>query len=271
MAGGRAGGAPLASWHGSGAGPFGLQGSGFRVNFMHNPSETGKEGAACESDTETGLYYYRARYYDPTTGRFLSEDPIRGISGDVNLYPYVESSAVNLTDPSGMCPASPSGEKSKCPGTPSPRLRLVPISDCVHRGSRRIVYKLEGPDASCWWVTEHVNPPGWAPAVPAMNSPEGQSTGNEDNGPGGFDDNIFGFNTGSSTQTFTVSPQDPRSFANTPSFPVIVRLPSGPNGQPQDYGTLGHHHGGLNSHCINGNCTGWVPCKRSYEVPGFGR
>jgi RHS repeat-associated protein len=30
-----------------------------------------------EFDTETNLYYYRARYYDPTTGRFLSEDPLR--------------------------------------------------------------------------------------------------------------------------------------------------------------------------------------------------
>jgi YD repeat-containing protein len=31
---------------------------------------------ARESDTETSLYYYRARYYDPTAGRFLGEDPI---------------------------------------------------------------------------------------------------------------------------------------------------------------------------------------------------
>ena len=33
---------------------------------------------ARESDTETGLYYYRARYYDPSSGRFISEDPEAG-------------------------------------------------------------------------------------------------------------------------------------------------------------------------------------------------
>jgi RHS repeat-associated protein len=36
---------------------------------------------ARESDTETGLYYYRARYYDPNAGRFLSEDPSRSAGG----------------------------------------------------------------------------------------------------------------------------------------------------------------------------------------------
>jgi RHS repeat-associated protein len=35
---------------------------------------------ARELDSETGLYYYRARYYDPTIGRFISEDPI-GFAG----------------------------------------------------------------------------------------------------------------------------------------------------------------------------------------------
>jgi RHS repeat-associated protein len=41
-----------------------------------------------EFDAETSLYYYRARYYDPSTGRFLSEDPI-GLAGGVNVYDYV--------------------------------------------------------------------------------------------------------------------------------------------------------------------------------------
>src|SRR5439155_10686970 len=41
-----------------------------------------------EYDLETGLYYYRARYYDPTVGRFISEDPI-GFSSGINFYGYV--------------------------------------------------------------------------------------------------------------------------------------------------------------------------------------
>jgi RHS repeat-associated protein len=54
-----------------------------------------------EWDRETGLYYYRARYYDPQTGRFLTEDPIGFAGGDVNLYGYVWNNPVKFTDPSG--------------------------------------------------------------------------------------------------------------------------------------------------------------------------
>jgi RHS repeat-associated protein len=53
-----------------------------------------------ESDPETGLYYYRARYYDPNSGRFLREDPI-GFNGGKNFYPYVGNSPPNFWDPSG--------------------------------------------------------------------------------------------------------------------------------------------------------------------------
>jgi RHS repeat-associated protein len=48
-----------------------------------------------ESD-ETGDYYYRARYYDPGVGRFISEDPIR-LLGGINLYSYVDSVGKTLT------------------------------------------------------------------------------------------------------------------------------------------------------------------------------
>ncbi len=55
---------------------------------------------ARESDTETGLYYYRARYYDPNTGRFLNEDPT-GFRGGINLYGCVGNDPINKTDPDG--------------------------------------------------------------------------------------------------------------------------------------------------------------------------
>jgi len=218
--------------------------------------------------------YYRARYCDATTGRFLSEDRLKSVSGTLDFYAYVDNSVPNLFDPSGFCPTSPGGEKPKCAtnAKPDPRLRLVPISDCSHPGDRRIVYALQGPDGSsptCWWVTEHVEPKEWAPAAPGLHSPEGQSTCNENNDAGGVDDHLAGPSSGVITQTFTISPQDPRAYPSTPSYPVIVQLPSGPNGRPQDYGTLGHFHQGMfTKHCINGNCTGFVPCVTAYDVPG---
>ena len=54
-----------------------------------------------EYDTETGLYYNRARYYSPTHGRFISRDPI-DIADDVNLYAYVANNPVMYTDRMGL-------------------------------------------------------------------------------------------------------------------------------------------------------------------------
>ena len=54
-----------------------------------------------EFDAETGLYYYRARHYDPHLGRFISQDPIGFDGGDLNLYRYVGNSPENGTDPTG--------------------------------------------------------------------------------------------------------------------------------------------------------------------------
>ena len=55
-----------------------------------------------ETDEESDLYYYRARYYDPTTGQFISEDPIGFEAGDANTRRYVGNSPTNATDPSGL-------------------------------------------------------------------------------------------------------------------------------------------------------------------------
>jgi RHS repeat-associated protein len=54
-----------------------------------------------EVDSETGLDYYRARYYDPNSGRFISEDPI-SFGGGANFYEYVRNNPAKLIDPSGL-------------------------------------------------------------------------------------------------------------------------------------------------------------------------
>jgi len=56
-----------------------------------------------EFDAETGLYYYRARYYDAATARFIGEDPLTFAAGDANFYRYVGNTPMTLTDPSGLC------------------------------------------------------------------------------------------------------------------------------------------------------------------------
>src|SRR3989304_1368236 len=53
----------------------------------------------CEQvDADSGMYYLRARYYDPSIGRFLSQDPLPG----GNLYAYVGNNPVNRIDPTGL-------------------------------------------------------------------------------------------------------------------------------------------------------------------------
>jgi len=60
-----------------------------------------------EFDKDTGLYYYRARYYHPEIGRFLQTDPI-GYADGMNLYKYCRNSPLTVTDASGL-QGSPGG------------------------------------------------------------------------------------------------------------------------------------------------------------------
>jgi RHS repeat-associated protein len=70
--------------------------SGSLTNFFRY---TGRE-----FDTETGLYFNRARYLDPSTGRFISEDPFREVLRGLNFYTYVRNDPVGYTDPNGKSP-----------------------------------------------------------------------------------------------------------------------------------------------------------------------
>ena len=74
-----------------------------KVTAQTNPSVGFRFGfTGRELDSETGLYYNRERYYDPTPGRFISEDPIKLSGGDANLYRYVYNNPTNLVDPFGL-------------------------------------------------------------------------------------------------------------------------------------------------------------------------
>ena len=64
----------------------------------------------------SGLDYYRARYYQPTWGRFVSEDPIGLAGGDANLYAYVRDNPLNLVDPLGLQSFTPGGVINIPPG-----------------------------------------------------------------------------------------------------------------------------------------------------------
>ncbi len=80
--------------------------------------------AGMVNDSATGLDYDEARFYDPATERFVSQDPIGLASGDANFYRYVGNDPTNLVDPSGLTPSvclkplTPMLDKRKPPKRP---------------------------------------------------------------------------------------------------------------------------------------------------------
>jgi RHS repeat-associated protein len=73
-----------------------------------------------------GLYFSRARYYDPAIGRFISEDPARLSGGSVNFYAYANANPISYSDPFGL--QSTAGRGS-CPPKCFAQLKFRPVDD----------------------------------------------------------------------------------------------------------------------------------------------
>jgi RHS repeat-associated protein len=97
--------------------PYGrlTQTSGTRLALFSYTGQWLEQGAS--GAPQAGLYYYRARYYDPETARFLSEDPARSRSSPT-LYAYVGNNPTNRVDPTGL-----QAVKCNCPDDKKPQVQ----------------------------------------------------------------------------------------------------------------------------------------------------
>ena len=87
----------------------------------------GQQGFVGGVHDPTGLIHVGARSYDPSTGRFLSVDPIlaTGDNQQINGYVYAYNNPVTFTDPTGLIPLCAPDGYSLCPDQPvGPQLRI---------------------------------------------------------------------------------------------------------------------------------------------------
>ena len=126
--------------------------------------------AGREFDAETSLYYMRARYYDPQTGRFLSEDPLRINGQDVNYYRFVGNSPTLYIDPLGLFSWTykvtyhDDGWYGLMKGTtnvtlpPTLTWKCDPFADCQGNGEFKLTFNVTFKiyvDAGKGWQTRH--------------------------------------------------------------------------------------------------------------------
>ena len=83
-----------------------LFGVSTKVGSGTNSTNAGFAGAATGGN---GFVYMRNRWYDPQSGRFLTQDPI-GLGGGVNMYAYAGNNPVAFSDPFGLCPKRVGGD-----------------------------------------------------------------------------------------------------------------------------------------------------------------
>jgi RHS repeat-associated protein len=103
-----------------------------------------------EFDVESAIYYNRARYFDQTRGRFISEDPV-GFSGGLNFYAYVRNNPVSFVDPMGLCTQVSPWVQVPSAGPPAQPFQVVPDGLNWHRVDWGFATSLK-----CWcdWVAD---------------------------------------------------------------------------------------------------------------------
>jgi RHS repeat-associated protein len=103
-------------------------------------SETGRQAndyrfTGQQLDVASDLYYLRARYYDPSIGRFMTQDPFTGSMTSpqsMNRYAYAQNNPTLLIDPFGLCSAEGGSFSNWLTPTPTPKAcsgRLVPAPE----------------------------------------------------------------------------------------------------------------------------------------------
>jgi RHS repeat-associated protein len=96
-----------------------------------------------------GLYFYRARYYSPLTGRFINQDPL-GFSGSgPNLYAYAGNSPTNFTDPSGLEVTATGPTTTPYVGEPSP----AAVDEAVEAAEEQMAKPWGGGARAGWQVS----------------------------------------------------------------------------------------------------------------------
>jgi RHS repeat-associated protein len=179
-----------------------------------------------QADTPTTTHsYYRARYYDPQIGRFISEDPI-GFRGGMDFYAYVGNSPYNFSDSLGLRPQKECPRK-KCDGEvisdDAANLRLFPT--LVGKGNHTVTYRLRTADGKHtpngrYTVFEHQTQGGGGRHKIGENDNVSPYPSDPRNYNNVFEDDLSGgLNT---VQTFTISPISHRNYDPNCQFQVFI-------------------------------------------------